>query len=135
METSEDAFQELLAHLFARTNKMLGHQGYAYPLGLILNADGKVEVLVSVVEKAEQMEEVVNAMQSAMVTKVAAGSAVACCTSVPALDGKSIVAFLEDRENDCSKVSIPIAGDPPSLDIENLEVEDGALRVFPIASD
>jgi len=70
-----------------------------------------------------------------MASKVTAGSAVACYTSVPALDGKSIVAFLEDRENSCAKVSIPIAGDPPSLDIENLEVEDGALRVFPIASD
>ena len=70
-----------------------------------------------------------------MASKVTAGSAVACYTSVPALDGKSIVAFLEDRENDCSKVSIPIAGDPPSLDIENLEVEDGLVRVFPVVSD
>src|SRR5512138_1961181 len=66
MDTSESQFQELLAHVIARTNRMLDQQGYAFSLGLVLTPSGDVEVSVAAYEEPEQMGEVVNAMQASM---------------------------------------------------------------------
>jgi hypothetical protein len=51
---------------------------------------------------------------------------------VPDSSGNSVEAFLENHENYCLKVSIPIVGDSPSLDAENLVVGDGSILVFPV---
>jgi hypothetical protein len=134
MDTSESQFQELLAHLIARTNKMLSQQGHAFPLGLVLDAGGRVEVSIATYEEPHQIGDVVNAMRSAMATRVAAGSAVASCISVPDRSGKCVIAFLENHENYCAKVSISIVGESPSLDTENLAVDDGSILVFPVVS-
>jgi hypothetical protein len=134
MNTSEDQFRELLAHLIARTNKLLSQRGQAFPLGLVLNASGGVEVSIATCEEPDQSGDVLNALQSSMVTRAAAGSAIASCISVPDRSGKCVVAFLENHENYCAKVSIPIVRDALSLDTENMVVDDGSTLVFPVVS-
>ena len=113
---------------------MLAQQSFAFPVGLILKPGGEVEVSVAAYENAEQVEQLVNAMLGSMIERASATSALAACISVPDARGQSVVAFLENRDNYCVKVSIPVSADTRKLDAEKVTVEDGSVHVFPMAS-
>jgi hypothetical protein len=134
VDDSESQFQELLAHVIARTNKMLSERGVAFPLGLLLKPSGEVDVSVAAYEKPEQVEELVGAMLGSMIERASASSAVAACMSVPDAGGASVVIFLENNENYCAKVTLPISDETAALDPGGMTVEDGAVHVFPLYS-
>lgn len=74
---------------------MLNQQGYAFPLGLILQPGGDVEVSIAAYERPEQAKELVNAMQTSMRSRVAEVSAIASCISVPECGGPCFVCTLD----------------------------------------
>ncbi len=131
MDDSEEQFQDLLAHLSVRVNRMLA-AGEQLPLALLLRADGAVEVAVGVAGTSQELGDVLTAMQDALKAQVADESIVASCIAYPNHEDPSFVAWLENRENYCVKVVHPILPGPsPALDIGNLRVEDGEILVFP----
>ena len=135
MGDSQSQFQELLAHMVARIDKMLASQSEMFPLALLLLDDGRVETSIATYESVEQIPALLNAMQEAAATKVLGASVVASCIAYPDYDSVAVIAFLENRNNYCSKITLPIATEPTlHLDTTNMTVADGDVYVFPVAA-
>jgi hypothetical protein len=133
MEDSNQQFQELLAHLVARANKMLAEQKDIHPLSLALVTNGTVEVGVGVTERQDQVPSVLDAMQQALVDRVRGGGVQATCIAYPNHQDDTVIALLENKENFCATVVLPVLVEPSwSLDTENMAVTDGAVYIFPI---
>lgn len=133
MKDSNQQFHELLAHLVARANKMLLEQKDINPLSLALLTDGNVEVGVGVTEKQDQVPAVLNAMQQALIKRVSDGSVLATCVAYPNHQDDTVVALLENKENFCATVILPVLIEPSwSLDTANMEVSDGSVYIFPV---
>ena len=133
MDNSEDQFQELVAQLVGRANRMLAERSEVFPMGLLLLPDGGLDVSVAAYDSVEQIPELLSAIQASLSVKVQEGSAIASCIAYPDYEAGEVVAFLENRENYCATVRIPVAGAPTSeADLENIAVEDGSVYVFPV---
>lgn len=131
MDNSEAQFEELIAHLTARLNRSVA-KGEMALLRLLLRSDGAVEAAVGIADTDSERQEVLEAMQESAKGLVAQGSIEAVCIAYPANGGQVYVAMLENRENYCCKVIIPVLGAPaPGLDLENMILEDGHVEVFP----
>ncbi|MCC2962879.1 hypothetical protein LK540_20815 [Massilia sp. IC2-278] len=131
MEDSESQFQELLAHFAARVNKALAARE-AMVLCLFLRADGSVDVAAGIANTANERAEVLNAMQASAKTQVSDESIEAICIAYPDSSNQAYVALLENRDNYCAKVIMPIVMHPaPELDFENIDIQDGDVYVFP----
>lgn len=131
MENSESQFRELLAHCSARINKALAAREPML-LRLLLRADGTVDVAVGVANTASERAEVLNAMQGSARTQVIDETIEAVCIAYPDNSTQVYIALLENRENYCAKVTVPVVMNPaPALDLENIEIEDGDIYVFP----
>jgi hypothetical protein len=134
MENSNQQFQELLAHLVARANKMLAEQKDIHPLSLVLVTSGNVEVGVGVTEAKDQVPTVLNAMQQALIRRVSDGGVQATCVAYPNHQDDTVVALLENHENFCATVILPVLVEPTwSLDTGNMEVKNGSVYIFPVA--
>jgi hypothetical protein len=133
MGDSNQQFQELLAHLVARANKMLAEQKDIHPISLALAANGNVEVGVGVTEKQDQVPAVLNAMQQALIKRVSEGGVQATCVAYPNYQDDTVVALLENHENFCATVILPVLVEPSwLLDTGNMEVKDGSVYIFPV---
>lgn len=131
MENSEEQFQELLAHFAARINKALAAQE-PMVLRLLLRADGSVDVAVGIANTASERAEVLNAMQSSARTQVMDETIDAVCIAYPDSGNQVYIALLENRDNYCAKVIVPVVMTPaPVLDLENIDIEEGDIYVFP----
>jgi len=131
MADSESQFQELLAHFAARVNKALAARE-AMLLRLLLRADGTVDVAVGIADTASERAEVLNAMQSSAKTQVNDATIEAVCIAYPDDSNQAYVALLENRDNYCAKVTVPIVMTPaPELDFENIDIEASEIYVFP----
>lgn len=131
MADSESQFQELLAHFAVRINKALAAREQML-LRLLLRADGSVVAVVGSADTASERAEVLNAMQSSARTQVRDESIEAVCIAYPDYDKQAYVALLENRENYCAKVIVPVVMTPaPVLDLEGIEIQDGDIHVFP----
>lgn len=131
MENSESQFQELLAHFSARVNKALSAREPML-LRLLLRTDGSVEGAVGIANTDSERAEVLNAMQSSAKMQVADETIEAVCIAYPDNNNQVYVALLENRENYCAKATVPVVMSPvPALDLENIEVEDSDIYVFP----
>ncbi len=136
MSDSEAQFQELLAHLIARVDKMLTEQGDMQALGLTLHADGRVEVAVGLADSPERLSEVLNAMQTSFSQAVLRQPIKATCIAYPDYEKKAVIALLENDENYCSRITIPVLTNPTSrLDVDGIEVEDGGVYIFRVMRD
>lgn len=132
-ENSSQQFQELLAHLIARVNKMLSGGGAVYPLSLALIEDGNVEVGVGVPEDQKQLSDVLNAMQNSLIGRVASGEVLATCIAYLSHKEMKVVALLENAENYSATVTFQVSDVPPfSLDTTRMQVEDGSVYIFPV---
>ncbi len=135
MGDSQSQFQELLAHLVARADKILSSQSDIFPLALLLLDDGRVETSIAAYESVDQVPALLNAMQEAAATKALETSVVASCIAYPDYDSGLVIAFLENRDNYCSKIAIPVATEPTlHLDTASMTVADGDVYVFPVAA-
>ena len=134
MDQSSEQFNELLAHIMVRNNKMLSEHGYVIPFGLTLDESGKVEVIIAASED-QGMEDHANMIQKALQEKVIEkDNVVASCISYPDHENKQLVVLLENNENYCSKVTIPAikTQDGEQLDYSQTQFEEGNIYVFPI---
>jgi len=133
MDNSEDQFQELIAQLVGRASRMLAERSEVFPMGLLLMPDGSLDVSVAAYESVKQIPDLLSAMQGGLSEKAQSGPAVASCIAYPDYEAGEIVALLENAENYCATVRIPVAGTPtPEADLENIAVEDGSVYVFPV---
>jgi hypothetical protein len=111
---------------------MLAERSEVFPMGLLLMADGRLEVYVAAYESVKQIPDLLNAMQSSLKEKAAAGGAVASCIAYPDYGAEEIVAFLENSENYCATAKLPVAGSPFAVDLSGITVLDGYINVFPL---
>ena len=135
MEDSEEQFQDLLANLTVRANRMLATQSELFPIALLLMQDGRVDVAVAAYESADQIPDLLQALGSNLSEKAAAGEGLASCLAYPDYGAGEVVAFLENRDNYCATVRLPVSGDPLSIDAAGMIVEDGNIYVFPVSGD
>ena len=134
MAQLEPQFQELLAHLVERVNKMLSQQGRVLPLGLLLRFTGKIDVSFGVGESAQDVGGMTKAVREALVRVVAGGAVNASCIAFPQENGDAVIALFETSDNYCATVSIPILMQPVrKLDTDRMQVDDGYVHVFPAA--
>jgi hypothetical protein len=133
VDISEAQFRELLAELVGRANRMLAERSEVFPMGILLTRDGCLDVSVAAYEFVEQIPALLNAMQSSMAEKTRAGDVLACCIAYPDYDAGEIIALLENNENYCATALLPVAGDPPAVDLGGIRVQDGSVNVFAIA--
>jgi hypothetical protein len=79
------------------------------------------------------MPAILNAMQSSLAALARTQSLDATCIAYPNYEDDTVVALLENRENYCATVVIPVLVDTPvRLDMESIEVRDGNIYVFPV---
>ena len=133
MGDSAEQFQELLAQVTGRANRMLAEKSEVFPMGLLLMQDGKLDVSVAAYESVDQIPELLNAMQSSLSEKAAQGGATASCIAYPDYSAGNIVVFLENHENYCATAILPVSGQPLSVDLSGITMEDGDIYIFPVS--
>jgi len=134
MQTSEEQFQELMAHFVARGNKALAQGTTVPPISLVLGKDGDVRCSVGIADTSGELEQVLAAMKKSLVEQVRTGAVLATCVASTDAETGNIIALLENYENYCAKVTIPVVTGS-GLDMENMQIDDGHICVFPLASD
>jgi hypothetical protein len=136
VQTSEQQFEELLAHLTVRATKALAQQHQVPPMSFLLRASGEVDVAVGVADSPLTLKDMLNAMQSSLRQQVIASDVLASCVAYSEPGAGAVIALLENHENFCARVRILVAHGPRlKLNTEDMQVEDGSIYVFPIASD
>ena len=133
-DKSSEQFNELLANLVVMTNNALKKSQGVPPLALGLNGAGDVSKIIGIDDEGESLNEMLNAMQGKLSALAERGEIEASCIAYANVDDRCIVALMENDHNYCSKITIPVVVDDGklALDLENIDVDDGALYVFPI---
>lgn len=133
---SDQQFQHLLTHLIARVDKMLATQEPVAPLGLALRAAGKVDISIGKSGNPPNVQAMTIALREAMIKSVAEGGVLASCIAFPHDAGPALIALLENSDNDCATVSIPILdGTPRRLDRNAIQKDEGYIYVFPVLDE
>lgn len=128
MDQSEQQFQELLAHAIARVKAMLREHGQVPTFGLLLQLDGKVQLALGATQAGKPS---VDLLIEHLRDEVSKGTLVACAIVQRTEDNQQLSVFLENNENYCTDLTIPLlSGSPPELDVENMSVDDGVVRIF-----
>lgn len=131
MDESESQFQELIANAMAHSKQMLDREQRVLPFSLLLQRDGEIEVAVGLYDTPAQATDVFSAMETSLISRVTELSALATCIVLPVGIGE-VVMLLENRENYCATVRMPLAEDSSGLDSDHMVIEDGSIRVFPV---
>ncbi|MBE1300762.1 MAG: hypothetical protein GJ680_12765 [Alteromonadaceae bacterium] len=131
---SEQQFLELVANLVPRVNKMLAEQNYMLPIGLTCDCDKNVEAVIATTEISDQIQELVNFVQTEL--KAKSGEVEATCLAYPDYENLQIVCLLENKENYCAKYLIPVNTDStPVLMSDDIEVEESFVYIFPLLEE
>lgn len=134
MQTSDEQFQELMAHLVARGNKALAQGVPVPPMSFALRRDLEVQCTVGVADTPDELQRVLAAMQKSLKEQVASESWLATCVSYTEPVSGEVVVLLENHENYCATVRMT-ASLGGKLDMEHMQIDDGHVYVFPVASD
>ncbi|MEL7022712.1 MAG: hypothetical protein AAGL69_03130 [Pseudomonadota bacterium] len=136
-EQSTAQFQTMLTHLVTLTSNALADAEELPPMALTLNQDDEVNSIVGASGEREELRTILKAIQKTLAAQAEQGEIVACCMSYPDFADQCIVAFMENRQNECTELRIPVVvtGKSLSLDLENLSVADGSVFVFPVLDD
>lgn len=133
MNSSEEQFQTLIVHAEFRCNKMLQENNYVLPIGLLLNSEDELEIVIANLDLSDQIQELVNHVQAGITEKVNTGAFKASCIAYPDYENSIVVALLENVENYCATVNIPVTTEPTTkLVASDSEVLDGKSYIFPI---
>lgn len=133
MDESERQFQELIANAMVRSKRMLDREQRVLPFSLLLQRDGEIEAAVGLYDTPAQAADVVSAMETSLISRAMELSALATCIVLPVGTGE-VVMLLENRENYCATVRMPLAEDSSSLDSDRMIIEEGSIRVFPVVN-
>ena len=135
MIKSEKQFPDLLANLITRCNKALLKDNKIPAMGLVLDAENKIETLLSISDENNFTEEL-NAIQRSLKEKTFDEKMEACCIAYPDYKEGVVVIYLENRENYCTKYLIPVNTEPSlTLDLEKIQEQNGMVYVFPNYED
>jgi len=128
MNQSEQQFQELLAHAIARVKATLREHGRVPAFGLQLQPDGNVQLALETTEAGNPS---VDLLIEHLNDQASKGALVACAIVHRAEDNQPLSVFLENNAHYCADVTIPFhSGSPLDLDVENMSVGAGAVRIF-----
>ena len=131
MDNSESQFNELLANLIARVNKMLSKQSEMVPIGLLLRDQSKIDVYLADHGNEWTLGETVQHLQNGMVEKVRELPAIAGCIAYPDYENNEVIVYIENDEHYCAQYRIPVSNQPSlHLDVEEIQVDDGAIFLF-----
>jgi hypothetical protein len=133
MDDSGSQFQELIANAMVYSKRMLAREQRVLPFSLLLKRDGEIEAAVGLCDTPELATDVVSAMETSLIGCASELSALATCIVLPVGTGE-VVMFLENHENYCLTVRMPLAADSSSLDSDRMVIEDGSIRVFPVVN-
>ena len=126
--------EQLLAQLISKMNIVLSQQETVPPLGMALNRAGECQGVTSASEIEGPMDSHLDSILESLRETVATGEYLATCLGFPDYDKGSVMVFWENHENLCTKVIIPVNTDAvPFLDIDNAEMGDGIVSIFPAA--
>jgi len=133
MSKSEEQFNELIAQLIVRSQKMLKDSNILSPYALLLTSNMKTE-LVMPLDISDDLGETLNLIQGILKEKVSEGSYVASVIAYVNYDFERVEAYLENSDNYCLKVNIPVSVTPNEIQLipEDVVTEDGSIYVFPI---
>ena len=134
MQTSEDQFQELLAHLLVRGNAALAKTASVPPMSFSLGTDGSVQFSVGTADTPNELQRVLGAMRESLVNRVKTEPIVATCIAYSESESGDVVAMLENHENFCATVRMQ-ASPGSKLNLDRMEIGDGFVHVFPIDND
>jgi hypothetical protein len=98
-----------------------------------LKRDGQIKTAVGLYDTPDQASDVLSAMETSLIGRASELSALATCIALPVSPGE-VLMLLENHENYCVTVLIPLAADSSSLDSDRMVIEDGSIRVFPVVN-
>ncbi|MBO9465537.1 hypothetical protein J7443_09890 [Tropicibacter sp. R15_0] len=128
MNTSQDQFTHLMAHLVARVDRALRENLEILPMGFILLSSDEVRVFVSA---AEELKDGVQQVQDGMKDALKTEDGVATCIGYPDFGNRTFVAFLENHEHYVAKLTLPVSSShPPQLEVDKSVEEDGLIVFF-----
>ena len=128
MNSSQEQFTHLTAHIVARVNRALREDLEIFPMGFILLSSDEARVFTSA---AEDMADGVQQVQDGMKEALKTLDGVATCIGYPDFDNRTFVIYLENHEHYFAKLTIPVtASSPPKLDFSKQVEEDGLIVFF-----
>ena len=136
-DQSDEQFNELAAHLIARATKALSVSDAFPPMTLALDSGGHVVPAVGVVNEDADFGPVVEALRADLIDLAKDGAIVACCIAFANYAEGCLVALMENSENYCCEIRLPVVNDGGGWRVaaDRLEVADGKIYVFPIVAD
>ena len=132
MSSSENQFNELLAQIIVRTNKMLAETQKVIPFGLTLSDINSTDVILAI-DIGDSLSECLNFLQDQLKSKVQNSNVLATSIVYANYENSTIEAFLENNENYCLKAIIPVQFVEGQCNLvpSEIETEDGGIYVFP----
>ena len=132
MSKNNEQFNLLIAQIIIQGNKMLGESNLIPPFGIMLKEDLSFE-LISNPEPSKSYSESVDILQERLKAKVQASSYLAGSIIYADYENYKLVAFLEDINNFCLKVVLPVKVDNGlSINADEMRAEEGGIFIFPV---
>lgn len=131
MSQSEEQFNELLAQILVRTDKMLAESSNVIPYGILLGKEGNIEIVIAL-DISDKLSDCLEFIQKQLRQKVSSSDVVATGVVFADYDNMEVIAMLENNENYCLKVLFPVlSNEPLKIDVNGIKSEDGAVYIFP----
>lgn len=129
---SEDHFHGLVSYLIISINEMLKTDNVFIPIGLVANSDKSIEIVKAEIDTVKTLEHV-ELIQKKLKDKASNSEIITSCVAYPDYEKNQIVAFLENNENYCVKVLIPVINRGGlKLNPEKITTQKGAVYIFPV---
>ena len=115
---------------------MLNESDKVLPYGLILSSSTQIELILPV-DVSDNLGDTLNIIQDEMKAKVLNKECLASSIVYSNYEAQKIEAYLENVENYCLKINIPVVASSSEIKLipENIETEDGGIYVFPIVGE
>lgn len=135
-DKSEVEFKSLLANLIVIIDNFAIENREIPVIGLALTEQNEIIKSIGLRDVVSDVAPVQRAVRNSLIEQRQTASIVATCIAVLNKSSDEIIAALENRENYCSTVRIPIIYTPRlQLMVSELSVDDGEVSVFPIARE
>ncbi len=132
MVDSADHFQGLVSYVITSINKMLTTGNIVTPIALVVNRDGSIEV-VKANATSEKIVDHVGLLQAQLRKKAEQFEIMTSCVAYPDYANNQIIAFLENDDNYCVKLLMPVVNrNGLKLKADKITTEQGAVYIFPV---
>ena len=132
MLANNDPFQKLISQITINIEKMMSTSNIVVPIGLAIIDDSNV-LLVKGNEKFTKLSQHMNAIQTHLQKEIGKKAISATAIAYPDYDNYEIIAYIENNENVCVKVRIPVIvkNRKFELNLSSTKIEKGTIYVFP----